>query len=814
MKNKIQKLLVAALVLIQSVPMAFGADFLPVQATGTDTVAGYPSALRTSLIDPSQDVRFVVEKPDGAVVQIPAQADLEGIAKTDLFGHQTKIAGDYKVAVVYPGSSESSPQSAFKVYADQLSPTQSTFRSTLAMVEANKDSTFLVATLYDQYRNPIADHRVNVISSRSDDLIEALEGGVTDRNGRANFKVRSKFPGVSVFTAVDTTVNQVLASRQEVVFFAPTAPTAATNPFVADLLAANVGQGQTEVIPGPVDEFEIQGVPSTVKVGDELSVTVRALDNNGNVAKNYTGTILFSVPDDENAVLPSNGEYTFKDTDQGEFSFDLSLSFSQIGNQVIQVFDKNDFTISGEFPVEVISQSGIIPGPASDALTIKSPVDGASLGNSLVIIAGQGKENINLKVFDNDAKIGDTETDSDGFFSFDAQNLSSGMHTFYVMSEAGEVSSSVSVLVDTLPPVLNLFVVEPQGNVVPGEEVTVTIQSEPSLDSAKVRVQGVVLPMEESSVEPGKYSVTLPAPVQEGQFPIDVILIDSLANKGELLNKGFVVVQSPEPVLPGMVEKLEGTPGDGLIQLSWTPAESTEHSIQKYRIAYGTSMTELNQVVDTLTAEPAWELRGLENGQQYFVTVKAVDAADQESENASVIIAATPVADVPEPVIIPTIDPVIGQLQAVPFDSGATLSWAPFPGVQAYYYQVFIGVAPGQYIDSVVTLDNRNSITIPDLINNVPYYFAVTALDINGNQISPLSAETQAVPVGFGFRPSAPSPIQVGQFAGDFDQNIFRDELSRVPQTEATGPESVWVIFLSIVFATLFYSHKRKVLQA
>ncbi|QQR84098.1 Ig-like domain-containing protein [Candidatus Peregrinibacteria bacterium] len=168
---------------------------LPVQVMATDAVAGYPAAFRTSLINPGQAVRFVVEKPDHSVVQISAQADLEGVAKADFYGHQTKVAGTYRVAVVYPGSSDASPQASFKVYPDRVSASQSTLRSTLQLVEVNSDATFLTATLYDAYRNPIEGHRVSLISSRSDDTITALQNGMTNAQGEASFKIKSRYAG-------------------------------------------------------------------------------------------------------------------------------------------------------------------------------------------------------------------------------------------------------------------------------------------------------------------------------------------------------------------------------------------------------------------------------------------------------------------------------------------------------------------------------------------------------------------------------------------------------------------------------------------
>lgn len=806
------------------------ADYLPVQVYATETVAGYPASLRTSLINPNQDVRFVVEKPDGSVIQIPAQADLEGIAKTDLYGHQTKIAGKYKAAVVYPGSPTSSPQTTLTVYPDQVSASQSTLRSTEQMVQAGSDVTFLIATLYDQYRNPIPNHLVKLVSSRSEDVIETLQGGVSDNNGRANFKVKSQYPGISVFSAMDVTMNQVLDDREEVVFFTPTEQT--QSPFAANLLSANVG-GDGETLPGPVQHFDIEGLASTVKVNEQLSFTVTAKDNNNNVAKNYTGTILISVPDDENATLPNNGEYTFKAADQGKFTFNLSLQFTKIGHQVVQVFDKSNFKIAGEFPLEVVPQQSVVPQPVSPDLEIKSPLDGSELSSNLVIISGKALENSNLKIFDNDVKLGDSSSDADGFFSYEAKNLDNGSHTFYVMSEDNKVSKSVTITIDTIPPVLNSFEMDAEGPVAPGTKVTVTVQSEPKLDQAKLRIQGIEQAMAESSSMPGTYTAEVTAPSNNGTFPIDVILMDKLSNKTEFSNKGAITVSVPEAKKPAKVEGPEGQPGDTVVDLIWNPVTDSERPIKNYKISYGTQLDKLDQTADTQDSKPKWQLRELTNDTQYFISIKAVDTQGLESEEPSVIIAVTPVApdpcanvdcgehgtcaegvctclegwsgvtcNVEQQVIVP-------QVTATPYDSAVVLSWPGFASAQAYYYKIYIGITPGQYTDYAVTNDNSTTYTVKDLINNAKYYFAVAGLDLNGNQITALSQEVGAMPSGAGLMLAAPSPISGAPF---FTQPVYQAQLSKTPIISKTGPEALWVIFSSIVFAYFLYSNKRRLL--
>jgi len=820
MNTKTKSIIVALITAFQIaiVPVA-SAGFLPVRAYGTDTVAGYPSMLKTSLINPGQNVVFVVEKPDTSVAKVPAQADLEGVAEAELYGLQTKQAGTYKVAVLFPGSVDSSPQNTFKVYPGQVSTTQSSITSTSQMVTADgEEKTFVTVTLYDEYRNPIGNHKVQLISSRKEDTVEALNNAVTDEYGRASFKVTSEYAGVSVYTAIDNTLSQILTDREEIVFYAPvkTESVFGGNWFTANMFQADIGQGVTDVLPGPVDHFVIEGLPSTVKINTDQTITVTAQDKNSNTAKNYTGTIIFSVPDDENAILPNNGEYAFKESDQGKFTFNLALRFTKIGNQTVQVFDKSNWKITGEKAVEVVPEKAVVTSPLSTTLSIKSPVDGAELGNSLVVISGQGDPNINLKVFDNDIKIGDSaETDSDGFFTYQAQNMQSGSHTFYAMSEAGDISPSISILIDTVPPVLNSFEIDPEGNVTPGTQLTVTIQSEPNLEEAKVRVQGAEEILSPVGDQPGTYTAVIAAPVVDGSYPIDVILVDKLSNKTEIQNKTTVQVTTQKEVKPPVVQGVTGAPGDGQAILTWY--EITDHTvpIQKYKIYYGTKFDLLDKTVETPSAVTSYTVTGLENDKQYFFAVRAVDSKSLESEKDSVVIALTP-SGTPEEetpgegeTTLPT-ETVSGTgLSGTASQNSVTLNWQPLGGIQTYFYKIYFGIQTGQYSDYVVTSNNSLGATVSDLIPGLKYYFAVVALDLSGREVSALSNEISLTPSGAGFHSAPPSYTQSGTTTP-----IYADQFQKVPSNEKTGPETVWLVLISIIAANILYRYKRKIVKS
>lgn len=850
-KSKIKYFVLAGALALQAVVPTTLADFLNVRAYATDTVAGYASMLKSSVLDPGKEITFVVEKPDYSVVQVSATADPEGIATADLYGQQTHLAGVYKVAINYPGTKDASPQNTFTVYPDQVSATQSTLSSTDQMVEADGDSrTFVTVSLYDAYRNPISNHQVKLISSRPEDVITTINTGISNELGLANFKVTSPDAGVSVFTAMDASANTILSAREQIVFYASQPKAVGGNFFLGNGLQADVtdpasaaaggtdtsaspgtaGTGapaaSQQVLPGPVNHFDIQDIPSTAKVNEDLTLTVIAKDKDGNVAKNYTGTVLISTPNDENAVLPNNGEYTFKEADQGKFTFNLALRFSTVGDQFVQVLDKDNWKISGQKELQVVPSQAVTEQPASSKLSIKSPEDGGKFGTSQVAITGQGDPSTNLKVFDDDIKIGDTQTDGDGFFAYQATNLAPGSHTVYVMSDSGAVSKSVTFTVDTIPPVLNSIDITPDGILQPGASLKIKVTSEPGLGEAKIRIQGIQTDLVPDSSQPGTYSASVNAPNNPGSYPVDVILTDALANKAELQAQKTLVVQTAAPQAPPIVQNPQGVPGDSEVLVSWDAITGYANGIAAYTVSYGTAMDKLDQSAKTDGPVTQLKISGLTNGTQYFFAVKAVDSKGTASTDPSTVIAVTPVASTALPA---TTTPSTGELlPAAPQAPAAslygnpltgtvasntvTLNWQPFPGVTAAFYKVYFGLNSGQYEDYTVTPDDGTTYTVNDLINNVPYYFAVVAINAGGNEISPLSAELKLTPQGSGFM-SLPSEQVVPGHPG-YASILSNMQLSKVPGQEETGPETTWVVIGAITMAaTVFYFNRRKLFR-
>ena len=84
--------------------------------------------------------------------------------------------------------------------------------------------------------------------------------------------------------------------------------------------------------------------PAEGSAGTPFAVTVTALDQYGQVVKNYTGTVSFSSSDPYPGVLPA--DYTFTPSDHGSHTF-AGVTLFTAGTQTFTAQDMADNTITG-----------------------------------------------------------------------------------------------------------------------------------------------------------------------------------------------------------------------------------------------------------------------------------------------------------------------------------------------------------------------------------------------------------------------------------------------------------------------------------
>jgi hypothetical protein len=155
-------------------------------------------------------------------------------------------------------------------------------------------------------------------------------------NGVGNFLVTPMTLGAQTLTATDT-----------------------ANP---DLTATQTIVGT----PGDAARFVVSSVPGGT-AGSTQTVTVTAYDNFGNVAVDYSGTVLFSSSDYQ-ATLPY---YTFTNADTGTHTF--AVTFRTAGAQSLSVRDLSNGAITS-------TQTGIVITPAAAATLSVTPLHSTVAG--------------------------------------------------------------------------------------------------------------------------------------------------------------------------------------------------------------------------------------------------------------------------------------------------------------------------------------------------------------------------------------------------------------------------------------------------
>ena len=192
----------------------------------------------------------------------------------------------------------------------------------------------------------------------------------------------------------------------------------------------------------PATQLSINAPATTA--GNTFSITVSALDSQGNPAGAYTGTIRFSSTDPA-AILPPN--YTFTPADNGVHTF-TGLQFKSVGSQSITATDTANNTIVG-------THSGcIVNGPAVNSFSFSGmpSVTTAGVANSITITARDAQGNVATGYT---GTIHFTTSDPRGVVPADYQFTTGdhGIHTFSLVDLKTPGTQSIAVTDTTLPSV-------------------------------------------------------------------------------------------------------------------------------------------------------------------------------------------------------------------------------------------------------------------------------------------------------------------------------------------------------------------------
>lgn len=661
--------------------LAFASSAFAMEAYGLNTVAGSPTVLRSSQGLANSDVVFVVKRPDGSKVEVNAKSSDKGVAVKEFSDYYTSQSGDYAV-----GIKGESVYKNFKVYAGRVSDINSKVYPSDQVVHSASEKAVIRVSLKDKFNNPVEGHVLKIVSSSSNSNSKYLSSNSkTNSNGELSFELNSDSSGKVTYSVYDATEDLVLSSRANVLYFKSGSASVSGNQLFASVLA-NAGNAS-----GAVDAFEFRNLPSKVRVGDSVSFGVAALDAADQSVVNYDGTVRFAVSGGNSSYVTLPQDYNFKLEDQGEHVFSLAFSFQKAGTYDLEVRDLENPAVSGTISVIVEDSLNGVSGSQSSTsgVSINNPASGGVYSNNVQVISGNAPAGSNLRIFDNNIKIGEIVVDSSGTFSFTSGLLQDGAHKIYVatVNEVGTIistSSTVDFNIDTNPAELGQVVITPSGSVDPGEIVLVKLIVQDDLDKVELTLNGNLYDL--TKTPEGTYEVSVPAPIDFGDYKLKFNLVDQLGNESSFDDAATLKV--------GKITSSSNNTGDTLAKvtgltvsasnskviLNWVEPSVGADSIVNYRVFYGLSPNQLINAVDTFTNATTWYIPGLTNGQNYYFAVAAIDGNGAMSNGFDKVVTAVPssaLADVVSPNVLNGVDgsEALDDMETDVSETGPEILW-------------------------------------------------------------------------------------------------------------------------------------------
>ncbi|MDD4628495.1 MAG: fibronectin type III domain-containing protein [Candidatus Peribacteraceae bacterium] len=755
-----------------------------------DTVAGIGTTVEGSGFEPNASVRLALAPPLGPDVPLEATADARGDVVIHITGTETQIAGTYDIMQDGGGK-----QLSFEVSPDSIDPRSSSIETDRVTLSPDgKDAVRATVFLRDRYLNPLAGRPVKLISSRTEDRIEAASAE-TDEDGRLTFRVSTNKSGSLSLRAMDLLSGKLLDDQATLTaqdesfgqggydyvdepqtFYAPqqsdwTAPQATENDVIpVGQINGRTLYGQLVNTFGAADHFRIQidGMPTksgpvTVPIRQDMSFRVFVEDKEGKTVEDYTGSVRFSSTDPK-AILPF-GTRQFTLRDLGAKTFTLGLRFNTPGEQTVAVEDASG-QVKGSLTVT-------IPGTTAQEgdIRITDPKEGATINTPTILLKGKAPPLINL-IVTGGKEIARGESGSNGDFQISVDLSPEGSGAVLRVEEAAGKfrSNDLTLSVDIAPPKISSIEYNPS-EPMEGENIRVTVKSEVNLPAVTVTIGSDQSPLIEDPARPGMYEGSFTAPMA-GTYQPAITAFDRPGNKSEILSNLIVKPKSPPKVTNVTAEAKVNA-----IALKWNAVPQGD--ADAYRVYVGDKADNFTYSLDTERAISAATVSGLKPGTTYFFTVTALKMGVESVEKSEVINAT-----------------VLGiTLAVVPGDQSLTLTWEPLQrDTPLASYILEYGSEPDHFTEKRMISGEAKTYTLRDLLNGIAYYVKLTPVTTTGELLKDLATTGDGTPNGEGFGTDSGHGA-----ATDYPPPVWPPVGTTHNPTTPTGPDfSLIILWLAI----------------
>ncbi len=755
-----------------------------IEAHAFDSIAGYGTEIVIKNGEAKSTKKIIIRSINGEILTYSSVLDNIGNASFIVPADDLQISGEYNFTVV--DTSESYADGIiqqFTIYADELSVVHSQVYAVDNSVQTGK-KTKITAILYDRFQNPISGHRVKLYSSRPADSVEYISSETSSEEGEVSFYVSSYKAGISEVTVKDETFDSVLSSAIEVQFYTPINDGA--NAYSADITEGGDSSR--------VARFKMKFPDVVTLESDENYLELEAVDADGNIVKDFEGSIIMKVVTDKNIVLPGeNGVYTFSKNDQGKILFSRSVIFSVEGKHRLEVYkydktiDEINYNIFAKKTVTVENKkTGIDNDKIDQKVVLVTPSNNSEFSTKNISVTGKGLPHSDVKIVLDGTPVLEASTDSSGNFKGLLRNVSDGNHivSAYQKQSALTVSEDVMFTVDTKVSNIISGVFSPHLTIPKGEvKVIVSINDDSGIKMVEIELNDknkkkVVA----QNIGNGKYQAIFPAPSALGEYTVSAIVTDTLENVGKTDLSPLLTVKTEEKKIEG-IKNLQAkySTKTKITTLSWDPLTSPP-LVYIVHSGVKNDKNSLKKIKTVSKKTNTVELENLASGKYYF-QITAMDNAGKEDEKSEIMsfviqkptptpvpATPTPIPATPTPVPAtptprpatptpvpatptPTPNPVIFLTSK---EEAITVGWERYKNTETKQYvknyKLYYGLSSHSYAQEE-EISQLSSFRIKDLIPDVKYYISVDALGNNG-EILFSYAEVVGIPLESNFHKS------------------------------------------------------------
>lgn len=284
-----------------------------------------------------------------------------------------------------------------------------------------------------------------------------------------------------------------------------------------------------------VDHFELSTNPSTAKVWEAIDLTVKAVDKDLNVKKDYAWTIYITVDTDTKATVPYSDWYQFVSSDLWQKTFSKWLSFTKTWKMKVVVMDIDNDQLEWTIDIDVWNWSWDNSWTSKWDIIVTSPDNWVSISWNSINVTWTSKKNSKIKFFLNWQELTDLETQTDEKWAFSvelkditqAQNVLT-IKVFDWQDKVIAESDKITFSMDSTWPSVKSFKVVEWSNAPAWSEVNVILVSDPWLADVTATIADSVQVLKEDSTTLWTYKGKLTLPTTPWEYPIDLTLKNSL----------------------------------------------------------------------------------------------------------------------------------------------------------------------------------------------------------------------------------------------------------------------------------------------